>query len=244
MQIINQPIDYSFPYITPKGEARFHHPTMDDISTMVTLLQEEGLDVRRLMSTSFDSFESIGEKRVDQEWNKALDEFSEKFPDDSVILKDILIQSAGIRAYDNIPHAGTRTVDPFHMNEVEDATPIESLVSQQLENSIFAKAGGAIVSFGRLLEVEGSVELVSLWTHKEWRRNGLASKIIYELLHRTAIQPIFSFQRLHLVPFYLRQYGKTDKAKVCTFEELPFAQQRDLFYMNIFWGPYVITKIG
>lgn len=243
LQIIRYPIHHQIAFSTPKGDVLLSHPKAEDIPTIVALLHKEGLDVRRLTRTASDSFSSIGNKRVVAEWNDALRQFGKRFPDERATLKDISIQTAGIRAYGVIPRAGTKIVDPFHMHEVEDATPIESLVFQQLENSIVAKVGGTIVSFGRLLEVEGSVELVSLWTHKVWRRNGLASSIIRELLFRTMIRPIYSFQHLELVPFYLRQYGKTDTASVCTFEELPNAQQRDLFFMNIFWDPYVIICI-
>ena len=130
--------------------------------------------------------------------------------------------------------------DPFQMKNVENAFSIDVLVSQQLRNIIVAKSGEIIVSIGRVLDVEGSVELVSLWTYKSWRRNGLASRIIHELLQRTAIRPIFSFQQLQLIPFYLRQYGIADTVSVCPFDELPLAQRRDLFFMNIFWGPYAI----
>lgn len=244
LQIIRYPINHQISFSTPKGDVLFSHPTAEDIPTIIALLQKEGLDVRRLTGTVSDSFLSIGSKRIAKEWNDALRQFVKRFPDEGVTVKDILIQSAGMRAYGVIPRVGKKIVDPFHMHEVEDATPIESLVSQQLENSTVAKVGGAIVSFGRLLDVEGNVELVSLWTHKSWRQKGLASKIIQELLFRTMIRPIYSFQQLELVPFYLRQYGIADTASVCTFEELPNAQQRDLFYMNIFWGPYVIIKIG
>ena len=96
---------------------------------------------------------------------------------------------------------------------------------------------------GRLLEVEGSVEIVSLLTKREWRGNGIASKIIDELLVRSSVRPIYSFQVPEMIPFYLKIYRKRGDVKVIPFSKLPPALQRDLFYMNIFWGPYTISRI-
>lgn len=223
MQIISHLINHPVLFSTPKGDVVLSHPTIQDIPTLVTLLKKEGLDVRRLVGTTSDSFSSMGHKWVEKEWDNALVDFRETFPEERGVFKNIHIQSEGILAYKEIPLAGTKIVDPFHMAGVENETPIESLVFQQLRNIILAKADEAIVSLGRLLEVGGSVELVSLWTHKGWRRNGLAARIIRELLQRTVVRPIFSYQRLQLVPFYLRQYGVTDMACVCNFTQLPSA---------------------
>lgn len=244
LQIINQPIVRPIRFSTPKGKVVLSHPTIQIIPAIVRLLQDEGLDLRRLAGTASQSFTSIGEKRVDEEWNNAVEAFRKKFSGEKTVLEQIIIQSLGVRAYNKIPIAGTVIRDPFNMVFVEGSTSLEKLVQQQLENMIIVKADKAVVALGRVLEVEANVELVSLWTHKEWRRNGLATKIIHELLRRIAIRPIFSFQQLSLVPFYLRKYGTIDTASVCTSEVLPLALQRDLFFMNIFWGPYVIIKIG
>lgn len=242
-QIIRQPIGHPFPFSTPKGEVILSHPRAQDIPVIVSCLNEEDLDLRRLISTASERLPSIGKARVVEEWDKAIIDFRQRFPGEKTVLEQIVTQSTGIRSYKEIPIADTVITDPFNMADVESKISIEKLVLQQLGNIIVAKTSGTVISLGRLLEVEGSIELVSLWTHRDWRRNGIASKIIHELLLRTAIRPIFSFQRLDLVPFYLRQYGIADAVSVCPFKELPSALQRDLFFMNIFWGPYVIIKI-
>lgn len=205
-------------------------------------MKNEDLDLRRLVNVSQDPYPSMGEKRIRNEWEKALDEFIKKNNGNGLVYEALSIQAKGILDHKPIPLNGTDISDPFNMFPVEKKS-IHELAREQMENTIIAKNNTKIIGAGRLLEVEGNVEIVSLVTTREWRGRDIASKIIDGLLERSSIRPIYSFQVPNLIPFYLKRYQKHGEVQIEPFIQLPKALQRDLFYMNIFWGPYTIITI-
>lgn len=212
------------------------HPTFVEIEKVISEIQKEELDLRRLIPTRNNRYASKGKDWLEKEWKASLLAVT--------TAKDQIIQQRnGIVTFQEIPSSGFAIPDPFNMEPVESQT-IDQLKNDQLQNSIIVKNNDEIIAFGRLLEVEGSIEIVSLWTKLSFRKQGIAGRIIKELLSRSIHRPIYSFQELHLIPYYLKQYNKVFPSVICPFEELPHALQRDLFRMNIFWGPNVIIRIG
>jgi hypothetical protein len=220
------------------------HPTFAEIEEVIWELQKEDLDLRKLVSIKNDSYESKGKEWLEKEWQKSLLLFEQNFPFLENERDQIIKQMNGILGFLEIPSSGLRIHDPFNMNPVESIKMMNDLRNDQLKNSVIVKNDNEIIAFGRLLEVEGSVEIVSLWTKPKWRKRGIAGRVIQELLIRSTVRPMFSFQIVNLIPFYLKEYSKTFSTSICPFTELPPALQRDLFRMNIFWGPNSIIRIG
>ena len=89
--IISRPINHPVHFLTPKGEVSLSHPTIDEVPIIIRILQDDGLDVRRMTKTASDAFSSIGKRRVDKEWGKALDDFRNIYPNDKTVFEDIRI---------------------------------------------------------------------------------------------------------------------------------------------------------
>lgn len=149
----------------------------------------------------------------------------------------------GILNYKQIPIKGIEIKDPFNMGSVEKFTTLEDLQTSQLKNILILKIKDVIVSSARVLPVEDSWQIVSIVTRPAYRKKGLASMLIKNIFALYPQRPLFSFQQLHLIPYYLRAYSQ-ENPTITSFEELPQALQRDLFYMNVFWDPNIIIKIN
>ncbi|HYD35781.1 MAG TPA: GNAT family N-acetyltransferase [Vitreimonas sp.] len=226
--------------LTP--DLHFTHPSLSDLPQLLTLLNAESLDVRRLQLTADEAFPSLGEARVKNHWQRAVDTATSSHQFSPQILNDIKIQATGILNYQPILPAGQLVRDPFNLKSIEDSSPLEQLQASQLENILIGKRHGHIIVAGRVLPVEGSWEIVSIITKQEFRGQGLGSALIQELLRHYPQRPLYSFQKLSLVHFYLKTYQR-GKPRIPAFPELPAALQRDLFYMNMFWEPNVIIEI-
>ena len=72
----------------------------------------------------------------------------------------------------------------------------------QLRNSIIVKRN-EIIAFGRLLEVEGKLLVYGQNQSEETRGKNHKELLIQKN------KPLFSFQALDLVPYYLKEYNKT-----------------------------------
>jgi ribosomal protein S18 acetylase RimI-like enzyme len=236
LEVIKSPIIFSDLFC-------LQHPKIQDLTEIIQEIQREDLDLRRLKSTRNDSYESKGKVWLEEEWKKSLLSFSENFPTLKHERDQIFRQKNGILEFQEIPPSGFRIEDPFNLKPVEMKKNIRDLKNDQLQNSIVVKNGDELIAFGRLLDVEGSVEIVSLWTKFNYRRRGIGGKVIKELLNRSKRRPIFSFQTPNLIPYYLKQYKQFSFSSITLFNELPKVLQRDLFRMNIFWGPNTIIKI-
>ena len=243
MKILDLKISSPLKIKIAKGMISILHPSFAEMSFIISQLSQEDLDLRRLAHITKISYPCKGVLWLKRQWQKVILTIKKNHPNTIDTCEQIIKQSEGILNYKSIPTKNSKILDPFNMRIVESKASLKKIITQQLSNTIIAKASGIIIGVGRLLEVENSVEIVSLWTQKEWRRNGIATRIIEELLRRTRIRPIYSFQNLNFVPFYLKRYSENNNAYVCTFDEIPPPLQRDLFYMNNFWGPYIIIKI-
>ncbi|KKS39633.1 MAG: hypothetical protein UV55_C0054G0008 [Candidatus Gottesmanbacteria bacterium GW2011_GWC1_43_10] len=240
--LISNPINTPLPFSVSYGIINIQHSVYKDLPDLISLLTKDNLDQRRLVAVSSEHYPSMGEKWIKEAWDKVLNKFQTHHLGNGEVLKQLSKQAKGILSFKPIPAKGTHIKDPFNMRPVE-VVSIHALAREQIKNIIVAKRENKIIGMGRLLEVEGSVEIVSLLTKREWRGNGIASKIIDELLVRSFVRPIYSFQVPEMIPFYLKRYRKRGDVKVIPFSRLPTALQRDLFYMNIFWGPYTILRI-
>lgn len=225
----------------PLGNLSLSHPSISEIPELISLFQKEDLDLRRLVFTAKDGYPSLGEEELKKRWQERIMSLTEEVVDPS-LRSAIIHQSEGILAYRPIPKIGTIITDPFHMSDVEKDSNIESLQKSQLSNILMMKQGDMLVAAGRVLPVEGAWEIVSIVTKPEYRKKGLATILIKRMLEIYSQRPLFSFQTVDLVPFYIKTYASAH-SKVPPFSELPLPQQRDLFYMNIFWGPNVILSL-
>lgn len=236
---INTPVSFFI-----DKQLTLRHPSVKELQKIIRELLKEDLDLRRLISVKNDSYKTKGKDWLEAEWHKSIGLFDETHPDLPKIRYQIINQKHEVFGYQDIPKQEIYITDPFNLSPIETNRNIDDLRNDQIQNSIIVKKGIETIAFGRLLEVEGSVEIVSIWTKPQWRNKGIAGKIISELLLRSLVTPIFSFQTLNLVPYYLSQYNKFFTSVICPFADLPPALQRDLFRMNIFWGPNVIIRIG
>lgn len=230
---------------TEIGEVEIGHPAFNDLPELISLLESEDLDLRRLKPTGQDSYPSLGKKAVYKRWiqtEKQLNPLLESGKIPPEINKTLLRQGQEIISFKQIPDAGNMIHDPFNLDALEKNVGIETLKNQQLENILLLKKDGRIIATVRVLSVEGNWEMVSLLTKPEYRKKGLASLLIEQLLARYSQRPLFSFQQIQLVSFYLRRFDGR-KPFIPAFSDLTDAFQRDLFYMNIFWGPHIIIEI-
>jgi ribosomal protein S18 acetylase RimI-like enzyme len=222
------------------------HPTLQELDQLILLYQHEDLDLRRLVPLSHESYTSMGKEELLKQWALALDELKNLVKLRKLThqtFQTILSQYHEMLELNEVPPIGTQIKDPFNMAPVEREKKIEELKNDQLSNIVLIKVNGEIACSARVLFVEGNWEIVSIVTKKKFRGKGFASAAIQQVLKRYTQRPLFSFQQLHLVSYYLREYAVGDP-KICTFSQLPKALQRDLFRMNIFWGPNVIIRIN
>jgi len=228
----------------PNGTVIFSHPMISDIGVIINILKNEDLDIRRIDNISEQGYQIENVENLANLWLEEINNFTNQYPDDISTQKQIRKQSNGLVKLIPQPNEGTFIVDPFNMKSVEQNINIQLLASQQLQNTIVGKLNNQIVTIGRLLEVEGSVELVSLWTDPVNRRLGLAKKVIELLINHALEFPIYSFQKPSLIHYYQTEYRKYKSAEILPFDQLPKPLQRDLYYMNTFWGPYTIIRIN
>lgn len=230
---------------TQFGETIIKNPEDEELAQLIELLREENLDLRRLAITAQDSYPSQGNNVTSLKWRKqikVLEDLNNTGKISNAIFQAIKLQSKGILAYKPIPEKGTKITDPFNMARVEQSTNPQQLRDSQIKNILILKLNEEIISSARVLPVEGSWEIVSIVTRPTYRRKGLASLLIKNIFALYPQRPLFSFQQLNLVPYYLREY-EDEKPTIPPFEELPKALQRDLFYMNVIWEPNIIIKI-
>lgn len=228
------------------GKIEISSAQMNDIDELISLYEAHGSDMRRLVSCSQDKYPSLGKTEVKKRWEEATQEIENWVKVGKLsfeAFQGIKRQSEGILHNQSIPEQDVEISDPFNMKPVEKDHDIKTLQQEQIKNILVIKINNEIACTARVLDVEGSREIVSIVTREEYRRKGLASLLIQEILARFPERPLFSFQRLHLVNYYLKEYS-SGAPIICPFEELPPALQRDLFRMNIFWGPFVIIKIS
>lgn len=228
---------------TAIGQLEITHPEERDLPQLIALFTSEDLDLRRLQFTSQESYASQGKMATQIRWNEVINALQDGVNGfTSPIIKAIKTQSEGILESKNFPVKGLNVIDPFNLAEVE-CIDITSLQKSQLGNILTIKNGNEIVSAGRVLPVEASWELVSLVTRKEFRGKGLASILINKMLAAYKQRPLYSFQVISLVPYYMKAYA-TGHPEIPPYTELPAALQRDLMYMNAFWGPNCIIRIN
>jgi|GEM_PF-2659219 len=225
---------------TEIGLVELAHPTIDELPDLVLMLRSEDLDLRRLVHTSSDAYSSQGRDMIRKVWGKLLSRIRIIFSDN--LSKTIRIQSEGILSNPTFPEKNVTIKDPFNLATVENED-IDNLSNSQLQNIMVMKQNSKIVCAGRILPVEGSWEIVSLITDKPYRRKGLANLLIHQILEEYKQRPIYSFQSIDLVPYYMKVYSE-GKPNIPPYEELPTALQRDLMYMNAFWGPNCIIRIN
>ncbi|HUW22239.1 MAG TPA: GNAT family N-acetyltransferase [Candidatus Bathyarchaeia archaeon] len=234
-------------FYTKKGRIDISVPEPSDVSELIALIKSEDLDLRRLTPISKDAYSSMGKEKLMFLWKKEKNDLA-KLVNDKLspkVARQVIIQGEGIiKSGRKIPGLGTIISDPFNMASVENSALIENLLMLQLPHILIAKHNKNIIGTIRVLEVEGSVEIVSLVVRKDYRKNGIARQLIRELIKRVDNRPLFLFQepKSLLLRFYLGEFSK-EQAYIPPFEELPKALKRDLLYMNAFWGPYVVIKI-
>lgn len=229
--------------MTAFGEMELTHPTADDLPDLIKLLASEDLDLRRLKLVSRESYFSLGRENVEKQWKTEIQHLKKSAQ--GVIkqtIAQLAVQAHGILITTQFPSKDTKITDPFNLHEVEKSG-IETLCISQLPNILILKQNRQIIATARVLEVEGSWELVSLVTRESCRGKGLAKILILSILDSYKQRPLYSFQTLDLVGYYLKVYSDFSPT-IPPFEELPSPLQRDLMYMNAFWGPNCIIKIN
>jgi ribosomal protein S18 acetylase RimI-like enzyme len=228
---------------TSLGSLELSHPTENELPILIKFFASEDLDLRRLEPTSHDSYASQGREAITEQWEGLMQDLQKS---DSGLttqnITDIATQASGIVIAKEFPTKDSVITDPFNLAVVEKAG-LKSLQLSQLDNILTIKKDGEIICAGRVLPVEGSWELVSLITHKKYRGQGLATALINTILKEYKQRPLFSFQKITLVPYYLKVYADGSPT-IPPFEQLPTALQRDLMYMNAFWGPNCIIRIN
>lgn len=220
------------------GKVILKNPSKEEILELIALLQNEDLDLRGLVQTGRDSFSSQGKDTVFGQWKRAIIPFENKKSFSSAIEQ----QSRGILRYKEIPEKGIQVKDPFYMEKIEETASIVNLRQEQLANILILKKDNDIISSARILRIKNDWELVSVVTKHEYRKKGLASMLIKNIFSIYPHRPLYSFQTLDLVPYYMNVY-QSENPTIPLFEELPKRLQQDLFNMNIFWGPHIIIKI-
>jgi len=230
---------------TDIGIGAIGHPTISEAQELIDLLKSENLDLRRLVITAQNSYPSQGEKQTKQKWGYAIKELRKRVQEGKLsrqVFKLTKKQSQGVLNYQQIPSFGTLITDPFNMKHTEEQTNLSSLQQSQLENILILKMGDKIISSARVLPVEGIWEIVSIVTTPALRKKGIGTLMIHKIFENYPQRPLFSFQKVSQLPFYLNAYSE-EKLDIPIFSKLPFALQRDLFYMNIFWEPYLIIRL-
>lgn len=221
------------------------NPNQAELGDLINILKREELDLRRLERTSKIGYPSIGKNKTMSLWCKTKRRLI-NLQRDKIISpntkKQIVIQISQLLKSEKIPEPGKIIVDPFNLSGVEKRKRIDQLREEQILNILIAKYKNNIIASGRVLPVEGSWEIVSLVTIEKYRNLGIASRLIDLILKKYKQRPLYSFQEIELIPFYLKRYSVGDPY-IPEFNELPKALQRDLFYMNTFWGTYTIIKI-
>lgn len=230
---------------TAFGKATVTHPSARDIHKLIKLLQSESLDLRRLVKTGQETYPSQGKLKINRNWHQAISKLHKWRATGKIsqtTLGHIKTQSHGILNYLPIPPKGSLVTDPFNLAATETTTTIAKLRQGQLRNILVLKIDHQIIASARVLPVEGSWEIVSIVTRSGFRNKGLASLLVQSIFENYPQRPLFSFQGLDLIPFYLRIY-RSQNPLINPFSQLPKALQRDLFYMNVFWQPNVIITI-
>lgn len=230
---------------TPFGQNTLKNPEVEELAQLIDLLREENLDLRRLAITAQDSYPSQGKSIVLLKWReqiKSLEGLVNMGKISTETIQAIKLQAKGILSYKPIPVVGIKITDPFNMGGIEQSINLQELQYSQIKNILILKLKGEIISSARVLPVEGCWEIVSIVTRPAYRRKGLASLLIKNVFFLYPQRPLFSFQQLDLIPYYLCEYAD-EIPIIIPFDKLPNALQRDLFYMNVFWEPNIIIKI-
>lgn len=223
------------PPVTENNSITIAHPSPTELPFVVALLNEAGLDMRLLKRVADEAYPSLGEAAVMQSWQTAY------FTAD--VEQACRNQGNDILRFRSIPPAGTMIQDPFNMRIIERKNSVFEMVSAQAQNMWILKRNDEIVSTARVLTVGDIREIVSIYTKEKYRNLGYATKIISKMLSTMSERPLYSFQHPFLIPFYMRVYAQA-KPRIPLFSSLPEALQRDLFYMNVFWSPYVVLELS
>jgi ribosomal protein S18 acetylase RimI-like enzyme len=155
---------------------------------------------------------------------------------------EVALQAKGILSTNKIPPAGRKIRDAFRMRNIEHEQSILDLQKTQLKNILVMKRGNEIISSVRVIPVDNDWQLVSLVTKKEYRRRGLGSLMVKVALKEYPRRPLYSFQTVDKIPFYMELY-RSEKPIIPKFYDLPAGMRCDLLYVNFFWGPYTIIRI-
>lgn len=217
------------------GKVVITNPSFSEIGTLIKLLLNEDLDVRRLSLTSSETHITMPESKLKELWARS-------YMMSGLYKKEVKLQAEGLLSADKIPPAGTIIKDAFRMKEIEYGQSIQGLQKTQLINILVMKREAEIISSVRVLPVDKDWELVSLVTKNEYRRQGLGSLMVRIALKVYPNRPLFSFQTVDMIPFYMKLY-RNEKPIIPKFSGLPIGMRIDLLNMNLFWGPYTIIRI-
>jgi ribosomal protein S18 acetylase RimI-like enzyme len=230
------------------GKIELSNPLLKEVPELIELIKSEDLDLRKLVFTSSDSYPSMGRKKLTELWENEKSKLNllknkSRFP--FGVVKQISKQALGICMSKNFPCSGTYIKDPFNLAKIEKTISLETMQESQLTKIIIAKKKNQIIGTIRVLGVGRAVEIASLTVRKDYRRNGIAERLIKEFLGRLTTRPFYSIQKpeTYLLQFYLREYAK-ESVSFPSFKALPKTLRRDLLFMNAFWGPYIIMKIS
>lgn len=229
--------------MTAFGEMELTHPRAGDLPDLIKLLALEDLDLRRLKLVSHESYFSLGNENVEIQWKTEIHHLKITVQGEiKQTINQLAVQAHGILNFAQFPIKNTAIIDPFNLREIEKSD-IAYLQISQLPNILILKQNGQIIATARVLEVESNWELVSLVTKENYRGRGLAKILIRSILDSYKQRPLYSFQTLDLAGYYLKEYSNYSPT-IPPFEELPSPLQRDLMYMNAFWGPNCIIRIN
>ena len=225
----------------------------EDITGVIRLLRLNDSDVRGLSFTASDSFEARCRASVEFDWAETMLALSKKVSSgqmDNIVYRQILIQSLGIVESNFISDESRIITDPFNARIVESGKSLDELREQNIPNILVAKDRRRVVGVGRLLDVEGSCEMVSLVVDEDYRNMRIGGELVSQRLQRSTRWPMYSFVSAlaesrpgsSLVSYYLKLYEEYN-ADIPPYEDLPYALQRDLARMNAFWGSNLIIRI-